>query len=135
MSVIEKQTSAEKVRILVMDDDAQIRKILGLMLDRLGYQTEAVSSGAEALKLYQAALQSGRPYRAAILDLTIGHGMDGPATLAALKQLDPGVRAIVATGHARDTVLATCVKNGFRTVLAKPFRLQDVENAVRQALA
>ena len=99
--------AAGKARILVMDDEKVVREVAGRMLKHLGYQDiEFASDGAEAVDLYKAAIESGNPFNAAILDLTIAGGMGGEMAVKKLLKIDPGVKAIVSSGYADDQVIA-----------------------------
>jgi two-component system, cell cycle sensor histidine kinase and response regulator CckA len=135
MTTAPNSTPPAKLRILVMDDEESICKILGLMLNRLGYEIECVGSGEAALERYAAALRAGQPFNAVILDLTVPAGMGGADAAERLRALDPGVRAIVSSGYSRDPNVVNYKEKGFRGVISKPFRLQDVEDALREALA
>lgn len=113
-------------RILVLDDEKEIREVLKQMLHKLGYEPICVSDGKDALALYREALESGRPFAAVILDLTVPGGMGGEATLKALQQLDPQVRAIVSSGYS-DNPIMSCYKDyGFQGVIAKPYKISDL---------
>jgi len=119
-----------KPRILIMDDDPSICRIYLLMLNRLGYDGEAVSSGEETLEHIAAAQQAGKPFQAVILDLTVKQGMGGLATMKELRQRVPDIYAIVASGASRETILSQYVGQGFNAVLPKPFRMQDVADCL-----
>jgi CheY-like chemotaxis protein len=108
-------------KILVMDDEAMIRELTGNLLDHLGYHADFAAEGSEAVAKYRSALATGEPYDAVIIDLTIKGGMGGQETIAALKDLDPSVRAIVSSGYAEDPVLAHYERYGFCEVVAKPY--------------
>jgi CheY-like chemotaxis protein len=125
----------KKARILVMDDEEPIRRILTLMLGKLGYDAEAAAEGGEAVARYQAAQAAGNPFAAVILDLTVRRGMGGIETLERLRAVDPTVRAIVTTGHSAGSAEAARAEDGFCTALPKPFHLRDVDTALQQALA
>ena len=62
-------------RILVMDDEAMIRKLAGELLTYLGYTVDFALDGTEAIKRYQEALGTQAPFDAVILDLTVKGGM------------------------------------------------------------
>jgi CheY-like chemotaxis protein len=108
-------------RILVMDDEAMIRELAGNILGHLGYDADFAMEGGEAIDKYRSALESARPYDAVILDLTIKGGMGGQDTIAALRRIDPTVKAIVSSGYAENPVLANYQRYGFCEVVAKPY--------------
>ena len=63
--------------LLLMDDDDMIREIASEILMSIGYRVTTVKDGAEAIGLYKSAMQSGSPFDAVILDLTVPDGMGG----------------------------------------------------------
>ncbi len=58
-------------KILVMDDEEMVREVLGRLLARLGYEAEFARDGGEAIEMFVQAKESGQPFVAAILDLTV----------------------------------------------------------------
>jgi CheY-like chemotaxis protein len=121
-------------RILVMDDDPNISALTGKMLASLDYKYDLAKDGDEALALYRRYLNIGRPYDAVILDLTIVGGMGGEACFAELRQLDPDVRAIVASGYDNDEIAKKYVEQGFCGYLTKPYRLADLGKVLKAVL-
>lgn len=121
-------------RVLVMDDDAVIRKLTTQKLVRLGYESEGVESGEDAVARFRAALDSGCPFDIVVLDLVVHGGMDGKDTLEALKGIDPDVKAILATGYTTDPVLTSFWEFGFMGVVRKPFVIKELDVAIQQAL-
>lgn len=119
-----------KLRILIMDDDPAICRIFTLMLERLGYEGEAVTCGEEILARAEAARGEGRPFDAVILDLNVSEGMGGLETVRALRERFPGIYAIVASGAARSTIQMQYAEQGFDAMLPKPFRIQDVADCL-----
>ncbi len=122
-------------KILVMDDDEAIRKVTSRLLDGLGYTVVTVADGAEAVRMYGDARDTSEPFRAVILDLTVPGGMGGLEALRRLRELDPGVRALVASGYATDAVLADHEAYGFGGAVIKPFRAADLAQALAKLLA
>ncbi|MBN1337154.1 MAG: PAS domain S-box protein [Deltaproteobacteria bacterium] len=122
-------------RVLLMDDDPTVREVLGEMIRLLGCTCEAADRGEAALDLFRAASGQEEPFNVVVLDLTVPGGLGGLDTLAALRDLDPEVRAVATSGYSDDPVLAHPARYGFQAVLAKPFRLQDVAEALDRAVA
>ena len=123
-----------KPRVLVMDDEALIREVIGLYLERQGYAAVLASEGGEAVQLYQEAIQAGARFDAVIMDLTVPGGMGGAEAVRRLAAIDPGVRAIVASGYSNDPVMANHREYGFLAALAKPFRAADLTRALDDVL-
>ncbi len=130
------QASASRLtgegRILVMDDEESIRLLLGEMLRHLGYQVDCVAEGQEAVVRYQEAYHAQQPFYAVILDLTVTGGLGGKDTVQQLRKFDPQVKAIVASGYSNDPVLSGYSNFGFKGVVAKPFRLAELSEALHQ---
>ena len=126
---------AGKARILVMDDEQDVREIAGRMLGNIGYQDiEFAVDGAEAIKLYKAAMETGNPFTVAILDLTIAGGMGGEETIKKLLKIDSGVKAIVSSGYADDPVIAKYRDFGFSGMVAKPYTIEELRKALQDVI-
>jgi len=122
-------------RILVMDDDSQVRDLTLRLLRGAGYEPVGVASGTDAMRAYVHARDEGRPFAAAIMDLTVPGGDGGLETVRKLRAVDPEVRTIVVSGYSDDPVLADCRQYGFRAGLAKPFRTEELLNVVATVTA
>jgi PAS domain S-box-containing protein len=126
---------AGKARILVMDDEKGVRDIAGRLLRHIGYKDiEFAEDGAEAIKLYKAAMKAGHPFNVAILDLTIAGGMGGEAAIKKLLKIDPGVKAIVSSGYIDDPAMANHRDHGFSGVVAKPYTIAELRKAVQDVI-
>ncbi len=106
--------------ILVMDDDEDVRFIAGIMLKRLGFLAEFAETGSEAIRLYQHAMDEGRPYHAVILDLNVPGAMGGLEAVQQLKVIDPEVTAYVSCGNPFDPVMDDPSAFGFKGAINKP---------------
>ncbi len=107
-------------RILVMDDDEDIRRVMTRLIEVLGYQVETVTDGTEAVVHYRVAQEKDEPFNAVILDLTVPAGMGGLDTVKQLRKLDPHLKAIVSSGHVTHDALENYEKYGFNGVIHKP---------------
>ncbi len=117
--------------ILVMDDEEVIRKMLSNMLSLAGYKAVLTSDGAEALAKYAQALESGEPFDAVIMDLTIPGGMGGKEAIKKLLEIDPGASVVVSSGYATDPIMSEYKKYGFSAVIAKPYSVKQLEETLR----
>jgi nitrogen-specific signal transduction histidine kinase/CheY-like chemotaxis protein len=125
------QPPAVNKKILFMDDEEMLRNVTRDILKMLGCEVEVAGNGEEAIQLYAKARQAGAPFGAVILDLTIKGGMGGKETLQHLKEIDPDVRAIVASGYANDPVMSNFREYGFLDALPKPYQLKDLVKSLR----
>ncbi len=121
-------------KVLLMDDEPQIREVAGRMLRRLGYRVRFASEGAEAIVLYRQALKEDEPFDAVILDLTIPGGMGGIEVVQELHKLNPSVKAIACSGYATDPVIARFQEYGFRGAVAKPYQVEELGRALQVVL-
>jgi signal transduction histidine kinase/CheY-like chemotaxis protein len=121
-------------RLLVMDDEEALRKLLEAVLTKLGYTVETARDGAEAIALCENAMASGRGFDAALLDLTVRGGMGGVEAAARLKELDPSLKLIVSSGYADAPVISEFRKYGFDEVIPKPWGMTQVGEVFRRVL-
>ena len=130
----EAQVIKGKGRILVMDDEASLRKMVGKMLGKLGYESESAKDGAEAIRMVKEAKETEKTYDAVILDLTVPGGMGGKECVKKLLEIDPEVKAIVSSGYSEDPVLANYQNYGFKGVMPKPFESHSLGKVLHEAL-
>ncbi len=121
-------------RVLFMDDDPKISALTATMLQSLDYKFDLAKNGDEALALYERYQNIGRPYDAVIMDLTVVGGMGGEECFTELKQLDPEVRAIVASGYDNDEMAHQFLDKGFCGYLTKPYRVTDLGKVLKAVL-
>ncbi|MBU1086534.1 MAG: response regulator [Candidatus Omnitrophica bacterium] len=124
-----------KGRILVMDDEEQVRNIFGLLLKAVGYEVEFAEDGEQAVKMYTDNMNQGTKFDAVILDLTIKGGKGGKEVIKELLKIDSSVKAIVSSGYANDTIMANFPDYGFQAVVEKPFRIEDLTRILGEVLS
>lgn len=122
---------AGSVRMLFMDDEEPIRRAARALFTRLGHDVTLVGDGAEAVREYRKAFAAGQPYDVVVLDLTVPGGMGGRAAMEELRAIDPEVRAIVSSGYSSDPVMANYRSFGFSAVVAKPYDIKALAEAVQ----
>jgi PAS domain S-box-containing protein len=123
-----------KRKILLMDDEATISLTVARNLKNLKYEVETAKDGSEAIVLYKGAMESGEPFDAVIMDLTIPGGMGGKEAIKKLIEIDPEVRAIVSSGYNDDPVVSHFREYGFSGVLAKPYSIVEMSKALHAVL-
>jgi CheY-like chemotaxis protein len=121
-------------RILIMDDEEWIRDASGEILGRLGYEVDFAIEGAEAIEKYTIARKSGRPYVLVIMDLKIPGGLGGKEAISRLLEIDPEVKAIVSSGYSNDPVMSGYRKYGFKGVITKPYKAEELGKAVHEVI-
>jgi CheY-like chemotaxis protein len=123
-----------KGKILVMDDEEKVRKLLGEMLVQLGYEVEFAGDGGEAIEMFIQAHGSGQAFAAVILDLTVPGSMGGKETIARLLEIDPQVKAVVSSGYSDAPIMADFQEYGFSGVLAKPYKISELGKILHEVV-
>ncbi|WMJ80615.1 ATP-binding protein [Clostridium sp. MB40-C1] len=121
-------------KILIMDDDPEIRKILDSMLEFLGYTVVLAKNGNESIEIYEKALLSLSPFDAVILDLTVPGGMGGEETIKHLLNIDPNVCAIISSGYSSGNIISNYESYGFKGSINKPYTIEDLSTLLNNVL-
>lgn len=121
-------------RILLLDDEPAICEITGILLKKLGYEPVITSSGEDTINEYRGAMAEGLRFDLVILDLSIPGGIGGREVIAALREMDPGVRALVSSGDANDPAVTNFGSYGFSGVLMKPYNKAVLDTAIKSTL-
>src|SRR5688572_18762372 len=116
-------------RILIVDDEPSIRKVLQAHLKRFGYDVEAAADGAEAI-----ALLSDDLFHLVVTDLKMP-GVDGMALLTWVGENQPGLPVIMITAHGTVDTAVEAIKRGAFDYINKPFDQNELRNVIEKALA
>lgn len=119
----------EPIRILLVEDEEQLREMLLMTLEDEGYEVVGAPSGEQAL---QEALNSSFDLVIADVKLT---GMDGLDTLSELKKGHSELQSMVITGYATEADSIRAISLGVGHYMKKPFKLQDFLRAVSEISA
>jgi CheY-like chemotaxis protein len=104
------------------------------MLEYLSYEVTACDCGEEAVALYRAAFESGKPFYAALMDMTIPGGMGGKEAAQQIIAIDPAARLILSSGYSNDPIMANHREYGFCCSIAKPYKLAEIAKAMNTVL-
>ncbi len=116
--------------ILVVDDEEIVRSVAEGFLRHLGYDVVTAADGQEAVECY-ARLRD--QIDAVLLDLVMPR-MGGRDCFRALRELNPEVRAVLSTGYGPDVVPQELLDEGMRGLVLKPYRLEQLAEAMTRAL-
>lgn len=125
----------KKGRILLMDDEAIVTDVATAMITVLGHEVECAAGGEQAIELFRQRKASGNPFDLVILDLTVKGGMGGEEAISILRQVDPGIVAVVSSGYADSPVVSNYRAYGFAAYLNKPYKIGDLKDCLTRLLA
>lgn len=117
-------------RILIIDDEENIRRVTRLTLQAAGYEVGEAADGERGLE----AFGDGSSWDAVLLDQRMP-GMDGLETLRRIKDRQPVARVIMATAYASIELAVDAMKLGATDFVRKPMTPEIVRNAVAAALS
>ncbi len=118
MAVASERTAVRPGRLLVVDDDAGVRRTLGRMLERVGFTVLTAASLKEA---YEVVADQPPDFAVVDLNLADGHGME---LVRGLQEIRPGIRVVVLTGYDSIASSVVATKAGAWGYLAKPVDVQ-----------
>lgn len=118
-----------KARILIVDDDEDIRKTLRLILEGEGYDVDEAQSGREAIEKSKA-----RVYDLALLDIVLPD-MQGTQLLRELGKTTPKMIKIMVTGYPNLENAVDSLNYGADAYLIKPVNFEKLINVVEEKLA
>jgi two-component system, NtrC family, nitrogen regulation response regulator NtrX len=118
-----------KARILVVDDEAEIRRSVRMILEYEGYDVQEASSGPEGLGLIER-----EPPDLVFLDIKMGGGLDGLETLEKIRQVDEALPVVIISGHGTVSTAVEATKLGAFDFIEKPLASERVLVTIRNAL-
>lgn len=119
---------SESARILVIDDDESVRKVLVAALEDEGYVVDAAENGAEAVRKSQSNF-----YNLALIDIRLPD-MEGTVLLSEMKDTVPKMVKIMVTGYPGLQNAVEAVNRGADGYVVKPFKMEDLLKTVKEHL-
>jgi DNA-binding response OmpR family regulator len=117
-------------RILIIDDEKHIRRMMRLTLEAAGYEVDEAQDGTEGLNLFG----DGSHWSLVVLDQRMP-GMDGLETLRELKKQNASARVVMATAYASIELAIDAMKLGASDFVRKPMTPEVLRNSVAAALS
>jgi PAS domain S-box-containing protein len=121
-------------KILIMDDEEGIRRAITLMLTDKGHTILGVEHGAAAIAAYLKHRSEGVPFDLLLLDVTVRNGYGAQEVIRRLREIDPGVRAVVMSGYRENALMKDPQAFGFLDVVQKPFDTKEILDVVNRTL-
>lgn len=122
-------------RVLIVDDEDDLRKVAQVILKRCGYEVIECDNGQDAVKIYQSLARTGTTPDVVLMDLTLRGGMNGGETAAEILRFDPEARLIVTSGSVNEDVQMSFLEKGFVGVLPKPYEAGELTQIVHRVVA
>ncbi len=126
----EKEGIIGKETILVVDDEQSNIAVMVEMLEMLHYRVLPAGSGQEAVAVYS---QKAKEIDLVILDM-IMPGINGSRTFDILREINPDVAVILASGYSAEGEARSIINRGCRGFIQKPFHMQELSRKVRDVL-
>jgi two-component system, cell cycle sensor histidine kinase and response regulator CckA len=117
--------------VLVVDDDPGVREVAARVLERAGYQVLQAGEGSEALRVARA--HTG-PLHLVLTDVVMP-GMNGRELGQRMSEERPDTRLLYMSAYTEDEVILRGIRVADVSFLSKPFTLDGLQSAVRDALA
>ncbi len=126
---IKKIMDKAKARILIVDDEADLRTLLRHILTAQGYQITDAEDGEEAIELIKR-----QKFDIALLDIQMPN-INGIQVLKYIKEHSPQTKAVMLTGYADLKHAMEAKEFGARDFIGKPYKLEDVLSTIEHILA
>ena len=128
--LIKKPDHTGNETILIVDDEEMIRKFAGEMLEIIGYTVITAENGLKALEIYS---QQAETIDLVILDLNMPI-MNGIECLEAMAAVNPGLKALIATGYWVDSETKERLAKHAKGLISKPFKTDEFLRLIRKIL-
>ncbi len=119
--------SDEPLRLIIIDDEPIVGKRLKQVFSKMGFHVEIFTNPLSALKFME-----NNPFDIVVTDFKMEE-LDGMEILGKAKQLNPKARVIIITGYAKPETAKEAFKSGVFDFMVKPFRLDELKEAVSRA--
>ncbi|MCP4136146.1 MAG: response regulator [bacterium] len=112
--------------ILVIDDENMIRKTVKAILERCGYEVILAENGEEGIKIFK---ERYKEIKAILLDMVMPK-LSGKETFMKLKDIDPGLKVLLASGFMQDERVEKLQELGIKDFIQKPYTMDTIAVAI-----
>ncbi len=133
-NVTNKKLENIKLTVLIMDDEEMILKILSRIIEKEGHSVIKSKTGEEAYSIYNEYFLLNKHIDLVITDLTIPNGMGGEELAQKILKLDENAKIIVSSGYYNSPVISNYHDYGFKASLQKPYKINEVKEAIFNAI-
>ncbi len=117
-------------KILVVDDEESVRIVVQRSLEHLGYKVFVANNGIEAIEIYNSRPQD---FDLVIIDMIMPQ-MSGDELFEKLKEINPQVAVMLASGYSSDARARSILDHGGLGFIQKPFAIEELAQEVRRCL-
>ncbi len=121
--------SETKITVIVVDDEPEIRKLVGAMLTAVGFRVLSADTGENAVRLFKS-----HPETDLLLTDVVAPGMSGPMIADEIAALKPAIKVLFMSGFDNTQVVQRYVVEKGYSLLVKPFTMEQLEQKVRAVL-
>jgi CheY-like chemotaxis protein len=122
-----------RLRILVVDDEEDLRESLALILKELGHEVITAGDGEEALSTFLSLTSQGKDIDLLITDYTMPGRLNGLELIKTLREFAPDLKSILSTGYAEVGEGEDLSEFNIVGVLRKPYTLEELIKALNKA--
>ncbi len=116
----------KSIRILIVEDEATVRKTFAVILKDQGYEVETAADGYEAIE------KAGKkPFDIAFIDIIL-NGFNGVEAFEKIKKVNPDIIVIMMTAYSVEDMVRKALKKGAYTCIYKPFDIDKIVNLIKK---
>jgi len=122
--------TTKKRTVFVVDDEEILRSLTCDLIAAEGYTVLSASNGREAVEVFK---EKGGEIGLVVLDMSMPE-MDGTQTFQALRELDPTLKVVMASGFTDDPHVKHLIEHGAHGQVPKPFKVDELLKIIRSAM-
>ena len=121
------ESTASPTRVIIIDDEPIVGKRLKQVFGKMGFQVDIFTNSLAAVQFMEK-----NSFDIVVTDFKMEE-LDGMEVLREAKRINPDARVIIITGYAKPETAKEAFKNGVFDFMVKPFRLEELKEAVLRA--